>query len=464
MGGEPSEGSGSEAGPNLLLGKSRVDVSSFLNVLALIDGICVRASASGARGAARLDAPATTTMVQNFIDRHVGPGDSLLLFTSSDIKLEARVLSQMQAQRSTIHVHINDDTMSRMEREKARIGDVTVTLVWDDWNDLDLHVITPQGNEIYYGNREADGGMLDVDMNAGWACSKEPIENVFFGDAERGIEAMKGKYSVVVQNFAYHHRDHHLHHRVHDDELRSRPVPFRVLVRKNGEVSEYQGETAAGKTGAESDVKVVDFEYHGRTVVLPSEAPSAMEGSNLVAVTASVGSTLDALGALMRLGEEIAEIERTRALVQEDGDMDTPEAGSNLPAAAAGRGPDDAAATSREDGALLQQDMVGDNVMQTSRQAEIPEGRQPVLASRSRFEVTSRDRLMLQLAQLPQRFHQMVAGAFGGPSLLELTCRQLATRLHESNTPPSELRQKGYPEHIVEMVKRLIATKGASAK
>ena len=42
--------------------------------------------------------------------------------------------------------------------------------------------------------------------------------------------------------------------------------------------------------------------------------------------------------------------------------------------------------------------------------------------------------------------------------------RQLAARLHESNTPPSELRQKGYPEHIVDMVKRLIATKGASAK
>ena len=114
MGGAPSrgdEGGGSVAGPMLLLGEGRVDVSSFLNVLALIDGICVRASASGARGAARLDAPATTTMVQNFIDRHVGPGDSLLLFTSSDIKLEARVLSQMQAQRSTIHVHINDDTM-----------------------------------------------------------------------------------------------------------------------------------------------------------------------------------------------------------------------------------------------------------------------------------------------------------------------------------------------------------------
>jgi len=114
VGGAPSrgdEGGGSVAGPMLLLGEGRVDVSSFLNVLALIDGICARASASGARGAARLDAPATTTMVQNFIDRHVGPGDSLLLFTSSDIKLEARVLSQMQAQRSTIHVHINDDTM-----------------------------------------------------------------------------------------------------------------------------------------------------------------------------------------------------------------------------------------------------------------------------------------------------------------------------------------------------------------
>jgi len=262
-------------------------------------------------------------------------------------------------------------TQSRMEREKARIGDVTVTLVWDDWNDLDLHVITPQGNRVYFANREADGGMLDVDMNAGGGCSKEPIENIFFGDVERGIEALKGKYSVIVQNYAYHGAP--------SDRYGSSdrgPVPFRVLVRKNGEVSEYKGETAAGKTGQESDVKVVDFEYHGRTVVLPSEAPSAMEGSNLVAVTASVGSTLDALGALMRLGDDIAEIERTRALVQEDGDMDTPEAGSNLPAAAAGRGPDHVAATSREDGALLQQDMVGHNVTQTSIQAEIPEGRQ----------------------------------------------------------------------------------------
>lgn len=50
---------------------------------------------------------------------------------------------------------------------------------------------------------------------------------------------------------------------------------------------------------------------------------------------------------------------------------------------------------------------------------------QPVLASRARFEVTSRDRLMLQLAKMPRKFHEMVAGAFGGPSLLELTAAQV---------------------------------------
>ena len=77
--------------------------------------------------------------------------------------------------------------------------------------------------------------------------------------------------------------------------------------------------------------------------------------------------------------------------------------------------------------------------------------------------MTSRDRLHLQLARLPARFHAMVAAAFGGPTLLELTAAQLATRLLESDTPAASLRALGYPEHIIEMVKRLMATRGASA-
>jgi hypothetical protein len=49
----------------------------------------------------------------------------------------------------------------------CQVGDVTITLAWDDRNDLDLHVhVQPHGQtsstEIYYANRQAAGGSLDV--------------------------------------------------------------------------------------------------------------------------------------------------------------------------------------------------------------------------------------------------------------------------------------------------------------
>lgn len=45
-----------------------------------------------------------------------------------------------------------------------------------------------------------------------------------------------------------------------------------------------------------------------------------------------------------------------------------------------------------------------------SRGPELAAGRQPALASRRRFEVTSRDRLFLQLAKLPERYHATTRG------------------------------------------------------
>lgn len=51
--------------------------------------------------------------------------------------------------------------------------------------------------EIFYGNREASGGYLDVDMNVNGE-SMEPVENVFFGDAEKGVEAQRGQYRVSI--------------------------------------------------------------------------------------------------------------------------------------------------------------------------------------------------------------------------------------------------------------------------
>lgn len=180
---------------------------------------------------------------------------------------------------------------------------------------------------------------------------------------------------------------------------------------------------------------------------------SALSSSNLVAITASVGTTLDALRGLMSVGAEVAEIERVRALALDEEDQDEPLASSMAVGSEEGEG----------EGSEEAEDQVGSEVILASRGPELAAGRQPALASRRRFEVTSRDRLFLQLAKLPERFHAEVAGAFGGPTLLELTAAQLAKRLDEASMPASALREQGYPPHIVEMVKRLMATKGMSS-
>ena len=80
-------------------------------------------------------------------------------------------------------------------------GAVEVALNWTVPNDLDLHVIDPTGNEIFYGNRtdETSGvELLDLDSNAG--CT---IDNV---DAEHVVwptgKAPHGMYTVRVDNWS----------------------------------------------------------------------------------------------------------------------------------------------------------------------------------------------------------------------------------------------------------------------
>lgn len=73
-------------------------------------------------------------------------------------------------------------------------GVITISMLWNTTDDIDLHVITPSGEEIYYGNRQAGGGMLDVDMQVSYFVDN-PVENIFFETAERGT------YSVFIVNF-----------------------------------------------------------------------------------------------------------------------------------------------------------------------------------------------------------------------------------------------------------------------
>ena len=73
-------------------------------------------------------------------------------------------------------------------------GALRFTISWQSDTDVDLHVLTPLRHEIYFGNRNADGGTLDVDSCVS-TCAKG-AENVFFASAPLG------HYEVWVVNYA----------------------------------------------------------------------------------------------------------------------------------------------------------------------------------------------------------------------------------------------------------------------
>jgi hypothetical protein len=134
-----------------------------------------------------------------------------------------------------------DDFSERLRQAGARSGDVQISLEWKNVNDLDLHVIDPSGERIFYNNRESQsGGQLDVDMNASQLTAR-PVENVYW--PERG--APRGTYKVEVVHFANHGgRD---------------PTEFTVRVINKGQTSYYRGYVTYLNTAARNHVSVCSF-------------------------------------------------------------------------------------------------------------------------------------------------------------------------------------------------------------
>jgi hypothetical protein len=91
--------------------------------------------------------------------------------------------------------------VERLQRAGAKGGDVQISLIWDNLNDLDLHVITPRGETIFFAHRRSRcRGELDVDMNAGQGTTREPVENIYWGKGKAPL----GKFKVAVHHFRNH--------------------------------------------------------------------------------------------------------------------------------------------------------------------------------------------------------------------------------------------------------------------
>ena len=125
-----------------------------------------------------------------------------------------------------------EELRARLEREGARSSDVQVSLMWNNYNDLDLHVVCPSGERIHGGNRKsACGGELDVDANVR-PDSRKPVENVVWPEGQ----APAGTYQVFVHYYQKHKKRHS-----------KDPTKFQVIANAYGDLMEYTGELTFGE-------------------------------------------------------------------------------------------------------------------------------------------------------------------------------------------------------------------------
>ncbi len=149
---------------------------------------------------------------------------------------------------------IDAEIKKRVESAGGQYSDVDIraSLLWNNCNDLDLHVITPTGGHIYYGNKTPPcGGWLDVDMNVQGETEK-PVENIRW---KKGV-APAGHYRVFVNNYRFHGGN-------------SGPTPFRVEIEIDGEIKHFEGEVPGIGSQKERNAEVYEFDYD------PSKRPSA---------------------------------------------------------------------------------------------------------------------------------------------------------------------------------------------
>jgi len=132
---------------------------------------------------------------------------------------------------------------AKVKAAGGKTGDVQISLEWSNGNDLDLWLICPSGERIYFRHKfSVCLGNLDVDMNAGGVDTLTPVENVFWPSRK----APRGQYKVLV---------HHYRQQGFPD-----PSRFRVRVKNGGRVNDFNGSVSSGQPA----VTVHTFYYRGR--------------------------------------------------------------------------------------------------------------------------------------------------------------------------------------------------------
>lgn len=134
-----------------------------------------------------------TAKIPNYLLRPAGRHNA------RDIKghgLMAIYLNQRLAISGDVKQHINA-ALDALEPPPANAasGLFTATLTWDGSGDVDLHVIEPSGNHVFYANRFGEQGYLDIDNTRAYGP-----EHYFASCEPERISA--GTYVVSLANYA----------------------------------------------------------------------------------------------------------------------------------------------------------------------------------------------------------------------------------------------------------------------
>ena len=90
----------------------------------------------------------------------------------------------------------------------AATGDIQVSVSWNDTSDVDLHVVDPDGDEVYFGQTTVlSGGRLDIDSNAGCTDDRDATHPAGFHKNNENIvwpigSAIPGVYKVVLDYYS----------------------------------------------------------------------------------------------------------------------------------------------------------------------------------------------------------------------------------------------------------------------
>lgn len=119
--------------------------------------------------------------------------------------------------------HVSEWVTKQLTTIAVISGDVQVSVSWDTYTDVDLHVIEPSGEEIYYAHRtSATGGQQDLDSNPACSIDRVNNENISWPIGR----SPQGCYTVLVDYWS---------------SCNGQSAEYTVTVKNCGEVSTFQG-------------------------------------------------------------------------------------------------------------------------------------------------------------------------------------------------------------------------------